>query len=148
MMKLPEIILTLQYKGTKKTELKKIDSSRTAAEVLRLFFNDGTINFSEEFVMVCLNTAAQVIGYYRVSKGGMTSTTVDVRIIATIALNCCATNVIIAHNHPSGQLKPSEADKRVTERVKEGLNTLDIKLSEHIILSDEGYFSFADEGMI
>lgn len=147
-MQLPEIELTLKYKGTKKTDLKKINSSKDAAEVLRLIFNADTIEYTEEFIMLCLNQANKVIAFYKVSSGGQTATVADIRVIATIALNSAATNVIIAHNHPSGNTTPSAADKAVTNKIKEGLAILEIKLLEHIILTDESYFSFADEGII
>lgn len=147
-MKVPEITLTVNYKGAKGAELVKITKSSEAAKLFRSFFNDGTINFQEEFMMLCMNTAGNVIGYYRVSKGGMVSTVVDIRVIAIIALQTTATKVMVAHNHPSGGLKPSEADINITRKINDGLRTLDIELVDHFIITDESYLSMADEGII
>ncbi len=147
-MKLPEIELTLKFKGAKKSELRQIKTSRDCADIMREIFNADTFDWFEEFVMVCLNQAQKVIGFYKVSSGGMTATLADLRIIATVALNSAATHVVIAHNHPSGSIRPSDADKSLTQRVKDGLALLDIKLIDHIILTDESFFSFSDEGYL
>ena len=78
----------------------------------------------------------------------MTGTVVDVRMIFTTALNCLATAIIIAHNHPSGTLQPSEADKAITRRIKEASKTLDISVLDHLIITDEDFYSFADNGLL
>ncbi len=148
MVTIPEIVINVKYKGVIKSELHTISKSTDAAKIFRLLFNDGTISFNEEFIMICMNNAGKLLGYYKVSHGGINCTIVDVRIIATIALQCCATQIMVAHNHPSGSLKPSEDDKRITNKLKEGLATLDIKLIDHLIITDESYFSLGDEGLI
>lgn len=88
------------------------------------------------------------MGYYRVSAGGITGTVADLRIIATVALNCGANQLILAHNHPSGSLQPSSADRTLTEKAREGLALLDIRLLDHLIITDESFFSFANEGLM
>jgi DNA repair protein RadC len=77
----------------------------------------------------------------------MTGTVVDVRMLYTLALNCCATSIIVAHNHPSGKLQASDADKAITKKLKQAGEILDIKLLDHLILTDEGHLSFQDEGI-
>lgn len=147
-MKLPQIELTLKYKGTKKSELKQITSSKDCFDIFKLLFDADTFDWTEEMILLCLNQANKVIGYYKVSSGGMTGTVCDPRVVFTIALNCGATGLILAHNHPSGNLKASSADKEVTEKIKQGGKLLDIRLLDHIIITEDNYFSFADEGLI
>jgi len=145
-MKLPQIEISIKFKGALKSELRQINDSNDTAAVCRLLFDTNTIDWTEEFIMLMLNINNKVIGYYRVSKGGFTATVVDVKVIAITALSCLATKVIIAHNHPSGSLAPSSSDINMTRRVFDALALLDIKLIEHIIITSEGYYSFADNG--
>lgn len=147
-MKLPEIEISIKFKGAKKTELKQIKSSKDAYDVFKLLFNADTIEWQEEMVLICLNRANKVIGYYKISKGGMAGTVCDPKIIFTTALNCAASSIIIAHNHPSGNLNPSNEDRKLTEKIKKSGELLDITLLDHLIITDESYYSFADEGNI
>ena len=89
-----------------------------------------------------------MLGIYPLSKGGVTGTVVDAKLVFSVALKCNASNLIIAHNHPSGNLKPSEADKSLTLKLKKAANLLDITLLDHLILSKEGYYSFQDESQM
>ena len=96
-----------------------------------------------------LNNANKVKGIYEVSTGGITGTLVDLRIIFAVVLKSLTTAVILAHNHPSGTLRPSEPDKRLTQKIKKAGELFDIKVLDHLILTPDGnYFSFADEGML
>lgn len=148
-MVLPEIKVSVSFdRNVKKSELFKITSSKTAAELFRKIFNADTFDWQEEVIILCLNNSNKVIGFYKLSKGGITGAIVDPRMIFTIALKCCATSIIVAHNHPSGKLQASEADKTITKKIKEGGEILDITLLDHLILTDESYFSFADEGIL
>ena len=142
---LPEI--TLKYK---KGETKKyqITTSRDTNDILKVLFNTDTVELCEECLCIFLNRNNNTIGWWRVSQGGMTGTVVDVRLILVTALNCGATAIILAHNHPSGNIKPSDSDIKITRKVKEGCKALDITLLDHIIYTTEGYYSFADEGLI
>jgi DNA repair protein RadC len=98
---------------------------------------------------VYLNRSNRILGIYKASKGGMTGTVADPRLILSIALKTAATSFIISHNHPSGSLKPSLADEELTGRLKEAAKFMDIKLLDHLIVEPNGtYFSFADEGLI
>lgn len=104
------------------------------------------MEFREECYMLLLNRANQVLGWFRVSEGGVAGTILDPRLIFGIALKCNAVGVILAHNHPSGNLKPSGADISQTKRLVEGGKLLEISVLDHLILTSEGYYSFADEG--
>jgi DNA repair protein RadC len=101
-------------------------------------------------VVLYLNNAQRVIGAYKVSDGGITGTVADLRLILSVALKSVACNFIIGHNHPSGNMKPSEADIALTKKLKDAGKLMDIKLLDHIILSPEDgkYFSMADEGLL
>lgn len=123
-----------------------VQSARDAYNLFRNGWNE--INYRETMMAMYLNQGNKVIGIKEVAKGGITSTIVDVRLIFQAALGCNATNIIIAHNHPSGNLNYSSADKNITEKIKTAGQFLDIRLLDHLILTDEGYYSFADDGQI
>ena len=106
------------------------------------------IEYRESFYMICLSTSNLVIGYYLVSLGGLRATFTDIRMIVQVALMSNASSVIILHNHPSGNKRPSEADKNITKRVKLALKLMDICLHDHIIMLNNDYFSFANEGLL
>jgi len=147
-MKVPEIKISLKVDKVKKSELTKITSSKDGYEVLQQIFDADKIDWIEEAIILCLNRANKVIGFYKLSSGGQSGTVMDQKVIFTIALNCTASGIIIAHNHPSGQLFPSDADIRITKTIKDAGDIMDIKLLDHIIVTDEGYYSFADSGKL
>ncbi|MCG9909941.1 MAG: DNA repair protein RadC [Flavobacteriales bacterium] len=123
----------------------KISSSKDAYEYLASSLSDLP---HEEFWILLLNKANTVIGKYSVSAGGFAGTVADQRIIFKKALEEQACGIILAHNHPSGNLKPSQADIKLTKTMKESGNILDIPVFDHLIITASGYFSFADEGML
>ena len=127
-----------------------IATSHDAMTIARKFFPEDTIHLQERFVAIYLNRANRVIGIYLVSIGGITGTVADTRLILAVALKTAATSIVLAHNHPSGNLKPSKADEELTRRIAEGAKLMDINILDHIILSPEtgAYYSFADEGLI
>jgi len=98
--------------------------------------------------LLCLDRSNRVIGYRKIGQGGVSGCVVDPKIIFSIALACGASSIMIAHNHPSGQLKPSEADVTLTKKIKEAGRMLDITVLDHIIITSDGYMSFADEGQL
>ena len=102
----------------------------------------------EEFWIIYLNNSNNVIQKNQLSKGGITGTLVDVRLVLKNALEVGATGLILAHNHPSGTLKPSEADKQITKKLKIASESLDIKVLDHLIITENAYFSFADEALL
>ena len=102
----------------------------------------------EEFWLLMLNRANRVVGRYKVSQGGLSGTVIDTRIILKKALDNLASSIIVCHNHPSGNNQPSDADVKITEKLKKAAEMLEIKLLDHVIIADKSYFSFADEGLI
>lgn len=125
----------------------KIRSSKDSAEYLRNFYLDDLTIF-ESFFILLLNNQNNTIGYAKISQGGICGTVVDVRIVCKYAIESLCTSVIICHNHPSGTLHPSRADEAITRKIKEALSLFDIRLLDHIILTESSYFSFADEGIL
>lgn len=125
----------------------KISSSRDAYEYIKSFYFDD-ISIFESFYLLLLNRANNTTGYVKISQGGITGTIADPRIIAKYAIDSLCTSVILAHNHPSGNHYPSEADKNLTTKIKTGLLLFDITTLDHIILTEDGYYSFADENII
>ena len=102
----------------------------------------------EEFWILMLNRANRVLGRYKVSLGGLSGTVIDTRIILNKALDNLASSIIVCHNHPSGNNQPSDADVKITGKLKKAAEMLEIKLLDHVIIADKSYFSFADEGLI
>ena len=142
--------ITVSYKGNFKTnESPKITSSSDAGELLFENWNKNKIGLQESFKVILLNNANKVKGIYEVSSGGIIGTLVDIRILFAVVLKSVSTAVIIGHNHPSGTLRPSEADKNITRKIAKAGELLDIKVLDHIILTPDGnYFSFSDEGLM
>jgi DNA repair protein RadC len=140
--------IRLYYKPKKETR-PKISCSADGYNQALKFFDKNTIALQEQFIVLYLNRANLVLGGHKVFTGGLTGTVADVRLILGIALKACACSIIISHNHPSGNLKPSGADQELTNKLKEAGKLMDITLLDHIILSPEGtFYSFADEGLI
>jgi len=102
----------------------------------------------EEFWILLMNRANRVIDNIRISQGGISGTVIDVRIILKHALDRLASAMILCHNHPSGNLKPSEADMKITSKISDSCRTMDLQLLDHLIIADNSYFSFSDEGLI
>ncbi len=124
---------------------EKIKCSEDAAKYLRQFFSDD-ITIYESFFLLLLNRAGYTIGYVKISQGGVAGTVVDVKIVAKYAIESLASSVILCHNHPSSNLKPSEQDIKITASVKHTLSLFDCTVSDHVILTEDSYFSFADNG--
>lgn len=134
---------------TEKTDFEKvqISSSKNAADYIRQFYSDD-IEIYESFFILLLNRANKTIGYAKISQGGITGTYVDKKIIAKYVIDSLASGVIIAHNHPSGNLTPSDADKKITQDIKQVCSLIDSALFDHVILTADGHYSFADEGIL
>ncbi len=142
--------IAIKYRGNLKVmESPKVGSSMDASEIFRSHWDMDKIALQECFKLMLLSNSNRVKGIVEVSNGGITGTLVDLRIIFAVALKSLTTGIIVAHNHPSGTLQPSENDKKLTSKIKEAGALLDIRLLDHLIISPEGtYFSFADEGML
>ena len=124
-----------------------ITCSTDTVKVLRQFFLDD-IEIFESFFLLLLNRANKVEGYVKISQGGITGTVADPLLIAKYAVSTLSKSVILCHNHPSGNLKPSKADEQLTAKVKAGLALFDISVLDHIILTADSYYSFTDEGIL
>lgn len=141
--------IQLSYRSNVKPSLRpKINRSNDACEILRQSWDESKIELVEQFKVILTNRANKVLGIFEVSTGGMTGTVADPKLIFVAALKCGATGVLLAHNHPSGNLTPSQADIDLTKKIKEGGKFLEIQLLDHLIITSEGYYSFADEGLI
>ena len=126
-------------------ENPKITSSKDACLLMQPLIGDLQ---HEEFWVLYLNNSNKVVAKHQLSKGGLTQTSVDVRLLFKKAIELSAIGIIICHNHPSGKLQPSAADKHLTQKIKVAGSTLDIKLLDHLIITEKDYFSFADEVLL
>lgn len=125
----------------------KLTSIESAVNVLRSLWTLD-INIRESFYLLLVNNPGEVIGWHRIGVGGFTGTTADPRLIFSIALKGMASKIIVAHNHPSGSLQPGIVDKDFTSKLKEASKLLQIELLDHIILTEEGYYSFSQSGIL
>jgi DNA repair protein RadC len=141
--------IQLTYRSNVKPSLRpKITTSKDAFEVLKRSWDLDKLEFVEQFKVLLTNRANKVLGIFEVSTGGITGTVADPKLIFVAALKSGATGLVLSHNHPSGNLQPSQADIELTKRIKEGGKLLDIQLLDHLIITSEGYCSFSDEGII
>lgn len=134
-------------KGFANFERKKILRSQDAADYIRQFYGEDIEIYESSFILL-LNRANITIGYVKLSQGGIIGTVMDIKMICKYAVDALASSVIIAHNHPSGNIQPSQQDIDMTNKIKAALNIVDSQLIEHIILTADSYYSFADEGKI
>lgn len=124
---------------------KKVTSSKSVFEMMQPLIGELA---HEEFWILHLNNSNRIIHKYRLSMGGITGTVVDVRLVFKVAIEQNATSIILAHNHPSGVLYPSEADKQITKKLKSAGENLDIKVLDHLIITENAYYSFGDDGIL
>lgn len=132
----------------KASERPSIKTSKDAWTILQNNWDVNKIDFIEQFKVILLNRANKVLGILKASSGGVTGTLVDPKVVFVAALKANACGIIISHNHPSGNLKPSLKDQQITAKLKNGAELLDINLLDHLIITSEGYLSFADEGLL
>ncbi|TLX76907.1 JAB domain-containing protein [Labilibacter sediminis] len=126
-------------------EKPKISGSRDVYEMMHPILADLP---HEEFWIILLNRANKVIGHQRISQGGIAGTVIDSRMIMKLAIDQLASSIILCHNHPSGNKMPSNQDKTITQKLKKAGSIMDIPVLDHIIVTDAGYYSFADEGEV
>lgn len=139
----PELRAELKRGEVKKV---KITSSKDSANFFRSIWEG--IDIYESVFALYLNRANNTIGWYKVSQGGIEGTVADPRLIIKKAIDVLASSIIICHNHPSGQLKPSRADENLTQMIKNGCAYFDIKLLDHVIITEADHYSFCDEGIL
>lgn len=142
-----EIHLTYSSK-VKPSDRVKITCSQDVYGVLLETWDHGKLELVEQFKVLLTNRANRVLGIYEVSTGGITGTVADPKLIFAAALKAGASGVILSHNHPSGNLQPSQADIDLTRKIKAGGKFLEIDVLDHIVITSECYFSFADQGLM
>ena len=143
--RLPEIQLSYR-RGTE--AIVKITKVEDAYLIFKSLYDVNTIDYIESSYALFLNRANNTIGWLKLSQGGTCATIIDTKVLFATALKCGASAIIISHNHPSGQLKASEQDIRITKKLKEVGCLLEIAILDHLIITSEGYFSFANDGIL
>jgi DNA repair protein RadC len=141
-----EIEISYSY-GTAKGERETVKSSNDANIVFSSMIKNS-IEYKESFLLMVLNNANEILGVKKISEGGMTMCPVDVRLIFQTVLKAHGVAFLICHNHPSGKLTPSTADKELTNKITEAAKVLDLKLLDHLIITKNNYLSFADDGIL
>lgn len=144
--KIPQI--RLSYVADVEVKVKFCKSSYDCAELFRASYEEGDIDYRECFKVMYLSRSLRVLGIHTISVGGTSATPVDTKMIFSGALLANAQTIILCHNHPSGNLKPSVQDDNLTRRLVEAGKLLDLRITDHIILSNSGYYSYNDEGRI
>jgi len=145
--RLAELKVTYRRKLPRKPPLT-LTSVMRAETYLRTIWDGDTIELREEFVVLCLDTSLTVLGWVRLHAGGLDASTVDARLVFGVALKAASAGILVAHNHPSGSLAPSEQDAAFTRRLADGARLLGLRFVDHFILTRTGCFSFRNAGML
>ncbi len=132
----------------KPSQMPMVTDSKQVFSLLTSNWDENKIEFVEQFKILLLNTANKVLGIFEVSTGGIAGTVADPKLIFMAALRANASAIILSHNHPSGNLQPSQQDLTLTRKITEGGKILDIRVLDHLIITTEGYYSFSDEGVL
>ena len=140
-----ELVYRSKIKPSNRPNIKR---SQDSYNILSTNWDRNKIEFVEQFKVLYLNRGNKVLAIIEISTGGISGTVADPRLIFAAALKLNASSLILCHNHPSGNLSPSEADKILTEKISKAGKLLDVQVTDHIILSSEGYFSFIDQGLL
>lgn len=143
--KVSEVSLAYRHK-VKASERPRVTSSKDAYNILLKTWDKNKIDMQEEFRVLLLDRKSSCLGVSTVASGGISSCLVDLKLVFATAIKACASAIILSHNHPSGNLTPSPEDKALTRRFNEAARLLDMQVMDHIIVTREGYTSFADEG--
>ncbi len=138
----------LSYKKKSNVVFQRITSSQSADTCIRTFFPKEQISYRERMYALYLDNSNNILGYHLLSIGGITATLVDVRILMQGALLTNSVAFILFHNHPSNKLKPSQSDIQLTDKIIKSAKTLDLKVLDHLIITENSYYSFADNGDI
>lgn len=139
--------ITVSYSANQ-VEKIKLSNCKEVFDFILSKWNLNIIEFQEECKIILVNRANFVLGIYDLSKGGISGTVVDIRIILSVALKCNASGIILVHNHPSGNMKASEADEKITKKLKDACDLLELVLIDHFIISRYDYYSFKQDGFI
>ncbi len=133
---------------TNRADKIKLTNCRDTFDFIITNWNLDIIEFQEECKIILVNRANFVLGIYELSKGGISGTVVDIRIILSVALKCNASGIILVHNHPSENMKPSETDEKITRKLNDACTLLDLVLIDHFIISRNSFFSFKQDGFL
>jgi len=147
LLNVSEVALTYKTK-VKASQRPKLCTSKEVYDLLIKIYDESTIELKEFFKIVLVNQANKVLGVHNLSEGGIDGTYADVRQIMQIAILSNAVGIILSHNHPSGNIEASVQDRRLTAKVKQACDIMNIRLIDHVIVSTESYYSFTDEGII
>ena len=140
--------IQISYSPTIEKQFRiRITKSSQAYESLLNSWNKNTLELQEEFKIILLNNANEILGIHSLSKGSTNGVHVDMKLLFAVVLKSCATSIIVAHNHPSGILKASESDIAITKKIKKAGELLDISLLDHIIVTKDGFYSNVDENI-
>jgi DNA repair protein RadC len=134
--------------STNKADIIKLTNCKSTFDFILSQWNLDIIEFQEECKVILFNRANFVLGVYELSKGGISGTVVDIRIVLSVALKCNASGIVLVHNHPSGNLIPSEPDKQITRKLKDACDLLGFNLLDHYIISKYDFYSFKQNGFI
>jgi DNA repair protein RadC len=141
--------VTIAYRPKFKASLRpQVTTAEHAYQILLSHWDKDTIELLEEFKVMLLNRHNKVLGVATISTGGLDKTVVDPKVVFAVALKAKASSIILAHNHPSGNINASMIDTQVTNKLKQGGRLLDINVSDHLIITKDGYYSYADEGLM
>jgi DNA repair protein RadC len=145
--KVAEIEIVYRTK-VKPSERPRIETSADSYKLLQALWNQDLIGLQEQMKIVLLNRRNRVLGIHTLSSGGISGTVADPKLILAVVIKSGACSVILSHNHPSGEVRPSKEDLQLTYKIREALKFLDVRLMDHVIISSEDYYSFADEGLM
>ena len=134
----------------RKTNVPKaqIKSSKDASDYIRKYLYNSDLEVYESFYLLLLNSRNIITGFVKISQGGIRTTIIDIQLISKYVVNELAPQIIVAHNHPSGNANPSESDKESTKRIKQAMDIFNVNLLDHLIITADDYFSFADNGIL
>lgn len=144
--KIPQI--RLSYVADVTTGVDKANSSNASADLFRASYEEGEMDYREWFKVMYLNRAMKPLGIHTVSMGGTALTPIDAKVIFSGALLSNAHSIVLCHNHPGGTLRPSPEDDNITKKLVEGAKLLDLRITDHIIITSSGYYSYSDEGRL
>ena len=144
--KIPQI--RLSYVADVTTDVKRANTSSICADLLRASFEEGELDYREWFKVMYLNRALKPLGIQTISMGGTASTLIDAKVIFSGALLSNAHSIVLCHNHPSGSLRPSPEDDKITRKLVDGAKLLDLRITDHIIITSSAHYSYVDEGRL
>ncbi len=142
-----QILNEIQVSYQRKKDMAQVKTSEDAYNYFKPLF-EKDCDLKEKCVLLLLNRSGKIIGHYELSTGGIDGTVIDVKIVMAIALKCLASGIVLAHNHPSGNLNPSVSDEKITQQIKQAAKFFEIQLMDHLIITSDNYYSLEDNGKL